>query len=174
MQILGLDIGVDDLKWAITCLIMVAPMIQNAITPREPSYFKQMHMSPEWARSRRISKTDRPLIERTSQLLSELEGHVLPVVRGRELLDVATVLQLQESELSARIASKERALVDCGLLNEPAGVSYYLEVLLLLSFSPARHRSTEEVGLLAMKQAYAARDLRDAIRNLRGAIGPAD
>lgn len=173
MELFGLAIGMDDLKWAITCLIMVAPMIQNAITPREPSYPNQMHMAAALTRPRRISTTDRPLVERTSQLLLELEAHILPLTRSRQLIDVATVLAVQEAELSARIASKERALVECGLLTEPAGVSYYLEVLLLLPFSPARHRTVEEVSRLAIKQAYAARDLRDAIQHLRRALGPA-
>ncbi len=172
----GLSWGIrwEELKWVITCLIMAAPMIHNAISTRETKREKQGVLMNGLAAPRQFSATDRAMIQRTGQILSELEGYVLSVIRGSELLTGIAVTRMQEAELPARIASKERALVECGLLNEPAGVSYYLENLLMLPFFPTRHKTAEELGLIAMRQAYAARDLWEAIQKLRRAVGPID
>lgn len=162
----------DVLKWIVTCLIMVAPLIQNAISSRGSNRGERVRTASGLAVPRNFSMTDRPLIERTKQLLSELEGHILPVLRCHELLTAVSVAQILETELVARIASKERALVECGLLNEPAGVSYYLERLLMTPLSLARHKTAEELSFDAMRQAYAARDLLEATQRLRQVIGP--
>jgi hypothetical protein len=161
----------QEFKWVITCLIIAAPMIHNAIVGRESKRDKRAYLVSGLARPHTFSAADRAMIERTRQILSELEGHVLPVIRGSELLTAVSIMRIQEAELVARIAVKEQALVEVGLLDEPTGVSYFLGNLLMLPFSPTRHRTADELGLIAMRQAYAARDLWEAIQKLRRAIG---
>jgi len=164
--------GWEEFKWLITCLIMAAPVIQNAINSGESKLFKQASMASDLVRPRRLSTTDRLTMDLTKQVLSELELHILNVASGKEMLTTLTVSRIRDAKLSESIAALERELVSCGLLSEPAGVSYYLGVLLLLPFTPMRHKTAEDLGMFAMRQALAARDLWEAIQRLRQAIGP--
>jgi len=172
----GLDwhIVLDLLKWAVICLIMAAPMIQTAVNSRNLKRSNLAGTAPRLAPPRQLSMSDKALIERTRQILAELEQFIRQVVQGNGLLTQTLIRRIQAAELSARIASKELALVDCELTNEPAGVSYCLDRLLMQPFSPTPHQTAEEAGLVAMRQAACAHDLWEAVQKLRRTLGPAD
>jgi hypothetical protein len=153
---------------------MAAPVIQNALNSRGPKSVTQAFFADGGPKPRRLSTMDRLLIDVTRQILSDLEQHILPVAFGRELLTTTTVEQIERAQLSALIVSMERELVECGLLDEPSGVSYYLEILLRQPVSPTWHRSMEERCLVAMRVAHVARDLWESIQRLRRSLGPQD
>lgn len=164
----------EEVKWLITLLVMAAPVIQVALNSRKHGPVTQAFMVNDLPAPRRLSTMDRLLMDVTRQILSDMEQRIVNVAFARELLTTTTVEEIETAQLYALIVSMEGELMHCGLLKEPTGVSYYLETLLRLPVTSVRHKTSEDLGLVAMRQALAARDLWEAIQRLRRAIGPED